>query len=239
MMTRSVPKTVVWLCLVFLAIEFVAVIGRAQEPSADDSSNQAVTASDAVIPVDHLKVLLRPLNREELEVEANEWLEQLRSKITEVGATELKIQALAEGETDDDLTKQLIDRRTQESDLVEHMRIILAALQAKGGDVQEMEQFIEAVTDLGETTDATSYLAAVVASARTWMASEDGGQLMARRIVVALLILLAFWVMSKFAGRVVSRWLAKQPRASTLLENFARRTTGGVVFIVGILMRSA
>lgn len=236
MKSRSILQPALCLFLLFLGTNFIGVVGMAQEPSADESSSLAVTASDSAIPIDQLKVLLRPLTREQLEVEASEWLEQLRSKIEEVGVTELKIMSLSDGENGDDVKKRLVDLRTQESDLVEHMRVILAALQAKGGDVQEMEQFIAAVTDLGETTDTTSYRAAVVASARTWMASEDGGQLMVKRIAVSLLILLVFWVMSKFAGRIVSRWLAKQPRASTLLENFARRTTGGVVFIVGFLM---
>jgi small conductance mechanosensitive channel len=236
MKSRFIPRFAVCLFLVWLGIQFVAVVGTAQEPSAEENTYQAVTASDSVIAVDRLKIQLRPLTKDELEVEANEWLKQLRSQITEVGATELKIQSLADGENGDELTKQLIGLRTQESALVEHVRVVLAALKAKGGDVEESEQYISAVTDLGETMDATSYRAAVVASAKTWIASEDGGQLLARRLVVALVILFVFWVMSKFAGRMISRWLAKQPRASNLLEDFARRTTGGVVFVVGILM---
>ena len=226
MKSRSISLSAFCLCL---AIQLVSTVGTAQEPSGDENAYRAATASDPAIDVDRLKVLLRPLTKVELEVEASEWLEQLRSKITEVGATELKIKSLGADEDGAELTKQLISLRTEESDMVEHVRIVLAALQAKGGDVEESEQYLSAVTDLGETTDATSYWAAVVASARTWIASEDGGQLMARRVIVALLILLAFWVMSKFAGRIISRWLAKQPRASTLLEDFARRTTGGVV----------
>jgi small conductance mechanosensitive channel len=51
-----------------------------------------------------------------------------------------------------------------------------------------------------------------------------------------LIILLVFWLISKFAGGVTARAIARQPRASNLLENFARRTTGGVVFVVGVLM---
>lgn len=236
MKIRSVFQAAFFLLLLFLGTNFVAVVGMAQEPPADESSYQAVTVSDPTISVDHLRVLLRPLTKEELEVEASVWLKELRTKIEEVGVAELKIQSLSDVENGDDLQKQLVDLRTQETSLVEHQRLILDALQAKGGDVEEMEQFLTAVTDLGETTDAVSYRAAAIVRAKAWILSEDGGQLVARRIVVALLVLLVFWVMSKFAGRIISRWLAKQPRASTLLEDFARRTTGGVVLIVGLLM---
>lgn len=52
----------------------------------------------------------------------------------------------------------------------------------------------------------------------------------------ALLILFAFWRLSKFAGRIIARMLKKSPRASNLLEHFAQRTTGGLVMLVGILM---
>ena len=47
------------------------------------------------IPVDHLKVQLRPLAKDELEVELAAWLELLKVKITEVGKTELKLKSLS------------------------------------------------------------------------------------------------------------------------------------------------
>jgi small conductance mechanosensitive channel len=53
---------------------------------------------------------------------------------------------------------------------------------------------------------------------------------------VALIVLFIFWVISKFAGRITAKALSRHHAASNLLENFARRTTGGVVFVVGILM---
>ena len=55
-----------------------------------------ITTSDAQVAVDHLRVVLRPLTKDELEVELGGWLELLRAKIREVGDTELKLQSLAE-----------------------------------------------------------------------------------------------------------------------------------------------
>lgn len=241
MMNRSIVRTLGGMCLALVAFEFATVTAAAQENSAQESSigessYQSLTAGDPEISIDQLKVLLRPLTKDNLQIEASEWLKKLNSKITVVGEAELKMMSLAEGDDSTDLTHQLVKLRTQESDLVAHMRVVLSALKAKGGDIEESEQYLNAVTDLGETTDSTSYWVAIAASFKIWAESEDGGKSMVRRIAFALVMLLIFWVMSKFAGGIVARVLARQSQASVLLENFARRTTGGVVLIVGFLM---
>jgi small conductance mechanosensitive channel len=215
-----------------LAVQSPAV---AQENSAPDPP-QATTVSDAEIPVDHLQVGLRPLTKDELEIELRGWLDLLRAKIREVGDTELKLKALAEGESGDELKAQLVALRTDESALAQRGRIVIDALQAKGGDVQAAEQFISAVSDISETTDTASYRAAIIAEVTNWVSRDDGGKLWVKRVVVAICILFVFWVISKFAGRITAKALARHLGASNLLENFARRTTGGVVFVVGILM---
>ena len=221
----------------------VAVVGLllvkspaiAQETSAT-AAPQATTTADAIIPVDHLQVGLRPLTKDELEIELDGWLDLLRAKIREVGDTELKLKALAENESADALTAQLMELRAEETALAQRARTVLDALHSKGGDVQTAEQFINAVTDLSETTDAASYRAAVVAEVTNWISRDDGGKFWVKRFLVAITIVLVFWMISKFAGRITARALSRHPRASNLLENFARRTTGGVVFVVGILM---
>ena len=207
---------------------------------AQDKSNQespkATTTSNATIPVDQLQVILRPLTKVELEVELRGWLELLQAKIGEVGDTELKLMSLTESESNDTLKEQIRSLRMEETALAERATTVLDALKAKGGDVQTAEQFIAAVSDISETTDTASYRAAIVAEAVNWLKQDDGGKFWAKRSLLAVIILLVFWVMSKFAGRATARALARHPRASNLLENFARRTAGGVVFLIGILM---
>ena len=205
---------------------------------AQDSS-PATTAANADIPLDHLQVILRPLTQDDLAPELDDWLDLLRAKIRQVGDTELKIMALAEGDSAIKLTEQLIALRTEESALAERAQTVLDALQAKGGDVEASQNFINAVSDLSETTDSTSYWAAVLATARTWVQADDGGKFWLKRLLVALIILFVFWIISKSAGRATAKALARHPHASSLLENFARRTAGGVVFVVGVLIALA
>ncbi len=222
-------------------LAFVVMIGLvvfgppafAQEPAEVPTTTQ--TTSDTKVDVDHLQVVLRPLTKAELEIEVDGWLDLLRAKIRQVGDTELEIKALAENDPGEKLKEQLVALRTEETDISQRVRIVLDALKAKGGDVETAEQFINAVSDISETTDATSYQAAIIAEFSNWVSRDDGGKLWARRGILAAIILLVFWVISKFAGRITAKALSRHLHASSLLENFARRTTGGVVFVVGIL----
>ncbi len=166
---------------------------------------QAITVSEAEIPVDHLQVILRPLTKDELEIELRGWLDRLSAKIREVGETELKLMALAEDESGDELKEQMLALRTEETAITERARTVLDALKAKGGDVQTAEQFINAVSYISETTDATSYRAAVVAEVTNWAKRDDGGRLWVKRVLVALIVLFIFWVISKFAGRITAK----------------------------------
>jgi small conductance mechanosensitive channel len=227
-----------WGRLVFIAVVGLLVVNSSvmAQDETNPALSQATTVSDAEIPVDNLQVVLRPLTQEELEIELRGWIDLLIAKIRESRDTELELKALAENESGDKLQEQLVALRTEETALAQRARTVLDALKAKGGDVEASEQFINAVSDISETTDATSYRAAVVAEVTNWVSRDDGGKLWLKRSLVALFILLVFWLISKVAGRITARALSHHPRASNLLENFARRTTGGVVFVVGILM---
>lgn len=234
---------------VVLALVFLqgasAQDASAQDASAQDSAQAAVdrierplaeTARDAGVPIDQLKVMLRPLVKDQLEVEADAWLKLLRLKIREVGDVELEIKALPEGDAGDQLKSDLVDLRQEENEIARRASVVLDSFENKGGDAKESRQFIDAVSDISETTDATTYWAAVKAEAIGWWKGDDGGKLLLRRGVTALVILFVFWLISKIAGGVTARLLARHPRASSLLENFVRRTTGGLVFMIGLLM---
>lgn len=230
---RLRPIVIITLPLVLLAV-VAPPVARGEAASLA----QPTTTSDATIEADHLQVLLRPLNQAELEVELGGWLDLLRDKIHEVGALEIRIKNLDEA-ADAALTEQLVALRTEETDIAERTRLVVDALKSKGGDITSAQQFIDAVTDISEATDATSRWAATVAGARNWIDREDGGQLFMRRTLLAIIILLVFWMISKIAGRITANALGRHPRASSLLENFARRTTGGVVMVIGLLMALA
>jgi small conductance mechanosensitive channel len=235
-------------CLIVtpMAIVFLCLPLGAQEEAA---SKEIGTTADAKIPVENLRVLLRPLNQKQLEGEAADWFKLLSEKVTEVGTAELAIKSLGEkkqpdesAETegeDDALQKQLLDLRSAEAGLIARCKIVAAALKLKGGDVTEAEQYIEAISDLATSVDTSSRWAAMVASGKNWLKSPVGGQLFLKRITLALLIMLIFWIISKYAGRLVGKALGRRSEVSTLLEHFARRMAGGLTLFIGLLMALA
>lgn len=222
--------------LVLLWAQFPVAILAAQNEEAENTAPIEEATRDSVLPIDHLKVKLRPLTKDQLAEEAESWLGLLRDKIREVGKLELQIKALPEEDPGEELKKQLVDLRKEETELAKRARTVLTSLENKGGDASESLMFIDAVTDISETTDATSYWAAVRAEAISWWSGEEGGKRLLRRAIAAMAILFGFWLISRIAGRVTARLLARHPRASSLLEHFVRRTTGGLVLMVGFLM---
>lgn len=220
------------------AVFLVAIPSFAQEETK--SEPKPVTTADSEISVDRLKVLLRPLTKEELQVELDAWIALLQEKIRAVGNAELELKDQPKP-TDPDappteivtqLKEQLVELRAEEGGVTERANVVLNAMERKGGDVAAARTYLKTVAGVGGVTDATSYWAFI----KAWMKRPDGGMLWLKRFLAAGVILLVFWIMSRFAGRAVERALNRRARLSNLLKNFARRTAGGVVMAIGALM---
>ncbi|MDG2380875.1 MAG: mechanosensitive ion channel family protein [Pirellulaceae bacterium] len=228
----------------------------ASDPKPISSQSEATTTSDIDIAPDRLKIVLRPLTKAQLEAELTGWLRVLSNRVEQVGNAEWSIKTDKEHEDGKEkgldkeqeqekekekeklktLKDQLIKYREQELLAKERTMIVIKALQKKGGDTKDAEQFIAAISDLDETTDATSRRAAVIVLITDWVQRDDGGKLMLKKIATALVILLLAWVISKFAGSLTARTISRSPKTSLLLVDFVRRTTGGTICVIGVLM---
>lgn len=60
-------------------------------PAIALSADKAVTTSDAEVPKEDLKLLLKPLRRAELKVEADAWLQLLEDKVKEISTAEIAV----------------------------------------------------------------------------------------------------------------------------------------------------
>ncbi len=224
-----------------LLIGFV-VISLALPFMAQGTAHAAATTVDTNIPVDHLRVLLRPMTKEEIIVEGKAWFLLLQTKISEVSQKELELIALGEEATEkeeDALQDRLLELRYEEASLFKHTKVVITAVKAKGGDVEIAEKYMEAVSDLSNTADISSRLAAVVASAQNWMTNADGGILFGKRAAKVLIILFFFWILSRYAGRAVKKAIGHREDLSTLLTDFAQRSAGGLTMIIGLIVAVA
>ncbi|MHC4448380.1 MAG: mechanosensitive ion channel protein MscS, partial [Planctomycetota bacterium] len=59
--------------------------------AASDDTYTATTASDSTIPRDHLELLLLPLTKAELELEAQAWMAVLRAKVKQISDAEIAV----------------------------------------------------------------------------------------------------------------------------------------------------
>ena len=87
-------------CSKILSSAFLACIlwsgNILSEPTRDNASKilshlPAVTVEDPEIPLDELKVKLKPLTQEDLFAEANAWFELLKSNIHELSTAKLQV----------------------------------------------------------------------------------------------------------------------------------------------------
>jgi small conductance mechanosensitive channel len=212
-----------------------------------ETSRAATTTTDLNIPVAHLRVLLRPMTKEQIGVEGKAWFELLQAKISQVSETELELIALgkmreegkATEEEEEALQNRLLDLRVEEADLLKHLKIVIRAAKAKGTDVELAEQYIAAISDLRNSADASSKWAAIVAAVENWVTSAEGGSLFLQRGGKAIAILFIFWILSRYAGRVVKKAIGQRKEISSLLSNFAQRSAGGLTMLIGLLMAVA
>ena len=219
--------------------------------ATDSNKKSSVTAKEDV-SIDTLRVQLRPLGVKQLEAELEAWMNLLKTKIAEGGKIEIQIaesEPTGEGEKEEDqekeekketeieeLKKKVIALRTEEAAIIERTKVVMVALTAKGGDASEAEAYIAAVSDLSASGDSESRLVTLIAAGKNWLKSPEGGVDLFKRAIVALIIFVCFWFISRFAGKIIGRSLEKRNRVSSFLTNFAKNATRGLILFVGVLM---
>jgi len=211
---------------------------------AVEAGEPTPVTADPKIPMDTLRVKLRPLDADQLQVELDTWLEILKAKITQVGEVELEVaersdESEAGEKAADETNERLVELRTEETDLIARTKVIMEALETKGGDVTSARSFLAAVSDLTTSGDAETRAAALIASVRSWLKSPEGGIKLLQRLALAVVLFSFFWFISRYAGKAVGKGLEKRRNISNLLINFAKKMAGGLVFFIGILMALA
>jgi small conductance mechanosensitive channel len=73
----------------------------APEDTPEQSDYESTTTADPTIPVDQLKILVTPLTKSELEVEATAWMDLLRAKARQIAAARLGVKKTNEAITAD------------------------------------------------------------------------------------------------------------------------------------------
>ena len=126
----------------FTSFVIAVVLSNGMLAGMPPSRAEAVTTADAEIPPDRLKLLAKPLTKDELADEADAWRDLLKRKVAEI--TNLQAQA-KQPATAPAALAQLQAERTL---LTERLRAVLDEWEKKGGDPGEYRLYANAVGGL-------------------------------------------------------------------------------------------
>ena len=133
------------------------------------------------------------------------------------------------------LIKHVTSLMAERTALIDRFNVVLAELTAKGGETQEYDTYIKAVSGIKvDVTDASATWTTITG----WLMSPEGGFRWAVNIVQFVVIVLVFYLLSIVAGKGAQKALSKSKTFSSLLREFlvmsARRLVLFIGFFVGL-----
>ncbi len=250
-------------------------VGWAQEAAGDAAAETAVeeqasneppaeptTTADPEVPVDQLALLLKPLTKDQLVVEADGWQELLQNKLMEISqlqigllkkkqneeqaaeaseetaseetTSEAAVSADAEpGDTGEQAADTLVVLQEERTHLVDRINVVIDALEAKGGDVEAFRTYVSSSTGIDfQASDASTTWALMLG----WLTSEQGGRRWMWNIIKFLAILAAFYFGASLVASLVRHAVARIKGASQLLVNFSGSFVKKLLMVIGFVV---
>ena len=302
--------------------------------AADDAKAEPkpMTTANPMIAIDQLKIMLRPLRKDELQIEAEAWIELVRRKSLEIANAELGVkksneemdkaaEKADEADAKVDEAKEKADEKKEEADtkkeeadtkkeeeakdtaakdapkdaapvdpdaakakadadkakadadkakveadavkakaeadakqaadkketlledinvlreqrtaLIDRAETVLDAFKAKGGEIEQYELYLTAVSGITlDVTDTGAFWSAI----KGWLLSSEGGLRWLRNIGLFLLMVLIAWIVARIIGAAVQKAVNRTQRFSVLLRQFITGIVRKVIFFVGFVI---
>ncbi len=215
------------------------------------------TTTNPEIPVEELKLLLKPLTKDDLEAEVKTWLDLLKEKVSEVSlseiqarhkATEIKKVKKDTEETITQVSKDQIEQKTktkelllsditklqeEQASLINRFSAVVDALESKGGDVEEYRKYVNITKGITVDIQDVSAAKAVVIG---WLKSSEGGLLWAKNIGFFVATLLGFYILSRILSKITKKAVSVSEKTSDLLRQFFVSTVRKTTMIIGIVV---
>ena len=201
-----------------------------------EAITKKTTSLDPSISIVRLKVQLRPLSKEELTKELETWMNLFQSQIALSSKAALDAQSYEKpSDIPAELRAKQHELRTNEYALFRRIHVVIDALEAKGGDGQWAEKYIEAVTMARFDTENKNVFAIVREDLKEWLADPEGGKKALRGSFMALLLVIAFWITAKILSKIIKKIISKHVGMSVMLGQFIERSVKGIVIFIGLL----
>jgi small conductance mechanosensitive channel len=222
---RILSTFIVW------AILLIPISGSFAE-SDNKTEPTPITTNNPNIPKEELGYLVEPLTKDDLSVEANGWLQVLKKHVGKV--SEVQIQTLtAEGDEKTKLLETVNKLKEQQTALIDRLKVVIEELKSKGGEIQDYESYITAISGVQvDVSDASGTWTVITG----WLTSAEGGIRWAENIIFFLIIILISWVLSRLVGKAIEKAVANIKSASGLLKEFIVNISRKAIFIVGFVV---
>jgi small conductance mechanosensitive channel len=117
--------------------------------------------------------------------------------------------------------------------LIDRFNIVLDELRAKGGDTEEYDTYIKAVSGIKvDVTDASATWTTITG----WLLSAEGGFRWAVNLVQFIVIVIVFYLLSILAGKAAQKAAAKSKTFSSLLSEFLVMSARRLVLFIGLFV---
>lgn len=124
----------------------------------------------------------------------------------------------------------LIAERTA---LIDRFNAVLTEFKAKGGETEEYDAYIKAVSGIKvDVTDASATWTTITG----WLTSPEGGLRWAMNLVQFIVIVIVFYLLSIVAGKAAEKSLARSKNLSVLLRDFLVMGIRRLVLFIGLFV---
>jgi small conductance mechanosensitive channel len=198
---------------------------------------KVVTSANTAVPMSELKSRLKPKTLSELKLEADAWQTALQTKAVSVSEQEILAAKIEKAEDRTEALNALRKLQDEETQIIDRLKVVLVAYKAKGGKVEEYDQYIAEVSGITlEVTDAHATWTTVV----NWAKSSEGGIRWAKNIGLFIVTLIVFKILAAILGKITLRMVSAFKGSSEILRDFSgnvvRRITMFVGFVIALSM---
>ena len=157
---------------------------------------------------------------------------ELTEKVKKIGEAEVELQSKVK----EHLLVNINKLREEQTALIDRFDVVLSALKDKGGDVEEYEKYVAAVSGLSVDLQAIKDVSAFRIMIWGWLKSSEGGLRWLKNIIFFLLTLLVFYGLAYVLGRITWKTVSASKRFSDLLKNFFVSAVRKTVMLIGIIV---
>jgi small conductance mechanosensitive channel len=157
---------------------------------------------------------------------------ELTEKVKKIGEAEVELHSKVK----EHLLVSINKLREEQTALIDRFNVVLSALKEKGGDVEEYEKYVAAVSGLNVDMQAIKDVSAFRIMIWGWLKSTEGGLRWLKNIIFFLLTLLVFYGLAHILGKITWKTVSASKRFSDLLKHFFVSAVRKTVMLIGIIV---